>query len=249
MFLLHACDRAIIREQLQHRRVWECTQANWQALQAAIALQDWSAISTTHDINSAWEFFHRHLLSLYAQYSSHLVFSYHTHPPTHSTLNHVVGQLLWNNLPSLPGRQIWPKAISVHSTKPTTSGCPLSGETENNIYPTSTLIFQTGVPPLKPGAMLASLSLECDSPQTLPSIPMPSRSMEFLAVKPNLWAYHLAIMESSVVSIFHRLLFSLARIFFLFFFTWLLLHFPHFDSPDSLCCCLTHGNRMDGLGT
>ena len=54
---------AIFRELPQPRRVWHFIQAGWQGLQAAISLQDWSPISTAPDINSAWELFHRNLLS------------------------------------------------------------------------------------------------------------------------------------------------------------------------------------------
>ena len=55
---------AVIREPPQHRQVWHFTQADWQRLQAAIKLPDWSPISTFSDINSSWKFFQRNLLSL-----------------------------------------------------------------------------------------------------------------------------------------------------------------------------------------
>ena len=55
---------AVIREPPQRRRVWHFTQADWQGLQAAIKLLDWSPISTSSTINSSWEFFQRNLLSL-----------------------------------------------------------------------------------------------------------------------------------------------------------------------------------------
>ena len=48
----------------QPQQVWQFTQANWQGLQAATTLQDWSHVSTTPDIYSAWKFFYRNLLSL-----------------------------------------------------------------------------------------------------------------------------------------------------------------------------------------
>ena len=98
---------AIVREQPQHWQVWQFTQATWLGLQAAIILQNWSPISTASDINSAWEFFHRNLLSLmHRLIPSHLIFSYLTHPPTLGTPNPVVRQVPYNNLHSLPGRQI-----------------------------------------------------------------------------------------------------------------------------------------------
>uniref|UniRef100_A0A8C4QPB2 Procollagen-lysine, 2-oxoglutarate 5-dioxygenase 1a n=1 Tax=Eptatretus burgeri TaxID=7764 RepID=A0A8C4QPB2_EPTBU len=37
---------------------------DYEGLQAAISLQVWSPLSTAHDVNSTWEFFHRNLLSL-----------------------------------------------------------------------------------------------------------------------------------------------------------------------------------------
>ena len=55
---------AVIREPPQRRRVWHFTQADWQDLQAAIKLLDWTPISTLSNINSSWEFFQRNLLSL-----------------------------------------------------------------------------------------------------------------------------------------------------------------------------------------
>ena len=92
------------------------SRAYWQGLQATISLQDWSSISMAPDItvtqprNSSTE-----TCSLLSKDSSHLILNYPTLLHTHGTLNPVVKQLLWNNLPSFPGRQILLKAISVHS--------------------------------------------------------------------------------------------------------------------------------------
>ena len=58
---------AVIREPPQHRRVWHFTQADWQGIQAAIKLLDWSPISTSSDINLSWDLFQRNLLSLIPQ--------------------------------------------------------------------------------------------------------------------------------------------------------------------------------------
>jgi len=55
---------AILRELPQHQWVWQLIQADWQGLQAAISLQDWSLIRTSHGVNWAWEFYQRNLLSL-----------------------------------------------------------------------------------------------------------------------------------------------------------------------------------------
>ena len=73
---------AILREQPQCRRVWQFTQADRQGLQAAISLQNWSPIFTAPDVNSAWEFFHRFLLSLMHRFiPSHLQLSFpYSHP-------------------------------------------------------------------------------------------------------------------------------------------------------------------------
>ena len=54
----------VIREPPQCCWVWHFTQTDWQGLQAAIKLLDWSPISALSDINSSWEFFQRNLLSL-----------------------------------------------------------------------------------------------------------------------------------------------------------------------------------------
>ena len=43
---------AVIREPPQHRRVWHFTQADWQGLQVAIKLLDWSLVSTLSNMNS-----------------------------------------------------------------------------------------------------------------------------------------------------------------------------------------------------
>ena len=48
---------AIIGETPHRRQVWHFTQADWQGLQAAIKLKDWSPITTFSNINSSWEFF------------------------------------------------------------------------------------------------------------------------------------------------------------------------------------------------
>ena len=56
-------SRAVIREPPHRHRVWHFTQADWQGLQAAIKLIDWSPIATFSNINSSWEFFQRNLLS------------------------------------------------------------------------------------------------------------------------------------------------------------------------------------------
>ena len=69
---------AILRELPQCQRVCHFTQADWQGLQTAISLQDWSPISTTPDANSVWEFFHRNLLCLMP---SHLQLSYSSSHP------------------------------------------------------------------------------------------------------------------------------------------------------------------------
>ena len=84
---------AIFRELPQHQRVWQFTQADWQGLQAAIYLQDWSPLSTAPDVNSAWDFFHRNLISYAPIHRS----SYSIILPLssrHDTLNPVVRQLL-----------------------------------------------------------------------------------------------------------------------------------------------------------
>ena len=54
---------AVIRKPPQRRQVWHFTQADWQGLQAAIKLRDWSPIATFSNINLSWEFFQRNLLS------------------------------------------------------------------------------------------------------------------------------------------------------------------------------------------
>jgi len=81
---------AILRERPQCQRVWHFIQADWQGLQAAISLQDWSPIFAAPDINSTWEFFHRNVLSHSCTDSSHLIFRYPTLLPNHGTLNSVV---------------------------------------------------------------------------------------------------------------------------------------------------------------
>jgi len=68
---------AILRELRHRHQVGQFTQVDWQGLQAAISLQDWSSILAAPDINSKpafayawefWEFVHINLLSLsYAQ--------------------------------------------------------------------------------------------------------------------------------------------------------------------------------------
>ena len=73
---------AIIREPSQCRRVWHYTQADWQGLQAAIKLPDWSFITTFSNITSSWEFFQRNLLSLmHRLIPSHLQLSYPSSRP------------------------------------------------------------------------------------------------------------------------------------------------------------------------
>ena len=68
---------AVIREPPQCRQDWHFTQADWQGLQAAITLRDWSPISTFSGINSSWEFFQRNLLSLTHRFIPfHLQLSY-----------------------------------------------------------------------------------------------------------------------------------------------------------------------------
>jgi len=85
---------AILRELPQRWRVWNFTQAEWQGLQAANTLQDWSPISTVPYVHSAWEFFHRNLLSLLCSDLSRVVFNCPTLLPTHGTPNPVVRQML-----------------------------------------------------------------------------------------------------------------------------------------------------------
>ena len=93
---------AILRELRHRHQVGQFTQVDWQGLQAAISLQDWSSILAAPDINSKpafayawefWEFVHINPLSLLCTDSSHLIFSYHTQPPTNDTLNPAGRQL------------------------------------------------------------------------------------------------------------------------------------------------------------
>ena len=62
--LLKWSSPAVMREPPQRQQVWHFTQADYQGLQVAIKLLDWSPISTFSDINSSWEFFQRNFLSL-----------------------------------------------------------------------------------------------------------------------------------------------------------------------------------------
>ena len=98
-------------------------------------------------------------------------FNYPSLLPTHGTPTPVVRQLLWNNLPPLPGKQIRPKAFSVDSKKCATSVCPLSGESENNICPTSTMNIQTCLALLKCGAFWWCLLVKSVSGVCSPFIP------------------------------------------------------------------------------
>ena len=76
---------AIIREPPQCRQVWHFTQADWQGLQAAIKLRDWSPIATFSNINSSWEFFQRNLLSLMHRFiPSRLQLSYPSSCPRYT---------------------------------------------------------------------------------------------------------------------------------------------------------------------
>ena len=77
-----------------------------------------------------------------------------------------------------------PKAISDHSTNPATSVCPLSGEQQNNICPTSRLNFQTCLPPLKLSGSLLNMSLEYAPPPSLSSLQMAPQST-LLVRRPN----------------------------------------------------------------
>ena len=54
--------------------------------------------------------------------------------------------------------------------KSATSVCPLAGEPENNIRPSSKMNLQTCLPPPKPGGALLSLSLEYAPLPSLPSL-------------------------------------------------------------------------------
>ena len=85
---------AILRELPQCQRVWPFAQADWQGLQAALSRQDWFPIYTIPDVNSAWELFHRNLLSLSCTGASHLVFNYPSLIPAHGTMNPMVRHLL-----------------------------------------------------------------------------------------------------------------------------------------------------------
>uniref|UniRef100_A0A8C4X246 VWFA domain-containing protein n=1 Tax=Eptatretus burgeri TaxID=7764 RepID=A0A8C4X246_EPTBU len=73
---------AVIGGPPQCRRIWYFTQADWQGLQAAIKLLDWSPISTFFDINSSWEFFQINLLSRVRRFiPSRLQLSFPSLPP------------------------------------------------------------------------------------------------------------------------------------------------------------------------
>ena len=73
---------AVIREPPLHRLVWHVIQADWQVLQAAIKLRDWSPISTFSDINLSWEFIQRYLPSLMHRFiPSRLQLSYPSSHP------------------------------------------------------------------------------------------------------------------------------------------------------------------------
>jgi len=79
---------AILRELRHRHQVGQFTQVDWQGLQTAISLQDWSSILAAPDINSKpafayawefWEFVHINLLSLMHRFiPSHLQLSYPT---------------------------------------------------------------------------------------------------------------------------------------------------------------------------
>ena len=81
---------AVIRELSQHRRVCHFAQADWQGLQAAIKILDWSPIATFSNINSSWEFFQRNLFSLMHRFiPSRLQLSY---PSSHPWFTEACGE-------------------------------------------------------------------------------------------------------------------------------------------------------------
>ena len=123
MFVKVDISLAVIREPPHRRRVWNFTQADWQGLQAAIKLIDWSPIATFSNINSSWEFFQRNLLSLMHRFILSRLQS--SDPSSRPWFTEACGEavVLKKNLPSPHGRLIQLKAISVPSTKLGTSAC------------------------------------------------------------------------------------------------------------------------------
>ena len=114
---------AIIREPSQCRRVWHYTQADWQGLQAAIKLPDWSLITTFSNITSSWEFFQRNLLSLMQRFiPSRLQLAYPSSRPWYTeACGEAVGlkQLAFASWKANPtGRQILPQSSEQVSVYP-----------------------------------------------------------------------------------------------------------------------------------
>ena len=134
-----SCDHVLVkvnisltipRKQPQRWRVWQFTQASWQGPQAIITLQDWSPISTTSDINSAWEIFHRSQLSLMHRFiPSHLQLSY---PSTESWYTKFCVEAVALEQLAFSSWRQKPKKTSDHSTKPA-SVCPLRRAREQHL--------------------------------------------------------------------------------------------------------------------
>ena len=149
---------AILREQPQRWRFWQFTSTNWQGLQAAISLQDWSSISTASGINSAWELFHRNLLSLMHRFiPSHLQLSYLS---SRSWYTESCGEAVVLKRLAFSSWKANPTEGNLRSFHKACSKCVSTlKEPENNMFPISRMTFQTCLPPLKPGGALSSPSL------------------------------------------------------------------------------------------